>query len=101
MRNFTLIFQFFIKDQTVKFQYIFVLVRDLNTGFTSVRKNIMYIQQVISQKYATKGGGEGGRGGVGGTKHNVSKFRYWKTKKVVEKSVLQTFGNQLFLMPLV
>ena len=40
MRNFTLIFQFFIKDQTVKFQYIFVLVRDLNTGFTSVRNKL-------------------------------------------------------------
>ena len=28
--------------------------------------------------------------------HEVSKFKYWRTKKVVEKSVLQTFENIFF-----
>ena len=34
--NSKLIFNFFIKDQTIKFRYIFVLIPELNTGFTSV-----------------------------------------------------------------
>ena len=33
------IFNSFLKDQTIEFHYIFVLLPDLNTGFTSVRNN--------------------------------------------------------------
>ena len=55
--NSKLILHFFIKDQTTKFQYIFVLLPDLNTVGNLLLWEIiseMYIQQVISQKYATK-----------------------------------------------
>ena len=70
IHNCNLIFNFFIKDLIRKFYYIFVLLPDLNTGFTlSETISKIYVQQVLSHKYVTKWG-------KWGLNHKVSKFRY-------------------------
>ena len=57
IHNSNLIFNFFIKDFVRKFHYIFVLIPDLNTGFT-LRETIskIYVQQALSHKYVIKMG---------------------------------------------
>ena len=78
--NSKLIFHFFIKDQTIKFQYIFVLILDLNKRFISMRNNF-YISKICNK--------------IEGT----TKFQNLDIegqKKLRKKSVLQTFKTEFF-----